>query len=124
MNDYALIHRHPAQSTDLGSKVESSSGRTTTSSFNTRMLPDYYEVLDIPETASRREIEAAYWRRARQRRDLVPLLNEAIDLLSDKQRRATYDAERKAKREQLVREARKSADGPSIEERVRERWGY
>jgi curved DNA-binding protein CbpA len=61
--------------------------------------PDYYELLGVAHDATFREIEAAYWRAVRERRDLVPLLNEAYEVLGDPERRAAYNATRRAKEE-------------------------
>jgi curved DNA-binding protein CbpA len=61
-----------------------------------RAQPDYYEVLGVPRDATYREIEAAYWRLAWRRRDRLPLLNEAWEILGDAKRRMAYNEERGA----------------------------
>ena len=60
-------------------------------------LPDYYEILGVPEDASRREIEIAYWRQASgtDRREGLALLNKAYEVLGSHQRRQAYDARRR-----------------------------
>jgi DnaJ-class molecular chaperone len=89
------------------------------------MLPDYYEQLGVPASASGREIEAAYWQRIRERRDLVPVLNEAIEVLTNEERRVAYDRRR---HEQLqAAEGRRAASaraGSALSKRLSERWGY
>ncbi len=57
-------------------------------------LPDYYAVLGVPGGASAREIGTAYWRLAAEKRDQLPLLNQAYEVLSNADRRFAYDAER------------------------------
>ncbi len=59
-----------------------------------RGLPDYYALLGVRADASFREIEAAYWRRASEQRELIPRLNEAYEVLSNAERRCSYDIER------------------------------
>lgn len=61
-----------------------------------RRLPDYYRALGVPEDATFQEIQAAYWERARRRRDELPLLNQAYEVLGDAARRQAYDAQRSA----------------------------
>ena len=55
---------------------------------------DYYGLLGLRRDASFREIEAAYWRRASEQRALIPQLNEAYEVLSNAERRHSYNAER------------------------------
>jgi curved DNA-binding protein CbpA len=55
---------------------------------------DYYELLAVPADATHREIEAAYWEGAKTRRELLPLLNEAYEVLGDAKRREAYDDQR------------------------------
>ena len=61
-----------------------------------RACPDYYQILGVERGATYREIEAAYWRLAWQRRDQLPLLNEAWEVLGDSRRRLAHNAEREA----------------------------
>ena len=61
-----------------------------------RRLPDYYEVLGVRRDATFREIEAAYWRVANQRHDLLALVNEAYEVLGTPTRREAYNADRAA----------------------------
>ena len=66
--------------------------------------PDYYAVLNIEPTASRKQIEAAYDALARQYQpdpdepptdlDKMRLIDEAFDTLDDPQRRAAYNEAR------------------------------
>ena len=58
-----------------------------------RPLPDYYGVLRVRRDATYREIEAAYGRLARERRDQLQLLNEAWEVLGNPQRRVAYNIE-------------------------------
>ena len=58
----------------------------------TRRL-DYFDVLGLRRDATYREIEAAYWRLAHERRDQLPLLNEAWEVLGNPERRDVYKAE-------------------------------
>ena len=55
---------------------------------------DYYELLGVPADASLREIEQAYWQATKERRELLPQLNEAYEVLGDANRRLTYDSQR------------------------------
>jgi curved DNA-binding protein CbpA len=57
-------------------------------------LPDYYAQLGVPSGASAREIGRAYWRLVPEKRDRLPLLNQAYEVLSNPDRRSVYDAER------------------------------
>ncbi len=57
---------------------------------------DYYGMLGVEEDATLPQIEAAYWKRAREaesRQDL-PLLNEAYEVLCHEERKRAYDAQR------------------------------
>ena len=55
---------------------------------------DYYAILGVSERAGYREIERAYWGKAysADRRDELPLLNRAWEVLGSKDKRAEYDA--------------------------------
>jgi curved DNA-binding protein CbpA len=55
---------------------------------------DYYEVLGVAADASLREIEQAYWQATKERRELLPQLNEAYEVLGDADRRMAYDKQR------------------------------
>ena len=57
-------------------------------------LPDYYGALGVRSDASFREIGMAYWRLAGEKRDQLPLLNQAYEVISNADRRFAYDAER------------------------------
>ncbi len=50
-------------------------------------------MLGLRHDASFREIEAAYWRRASEKRELIPRLNEAYEVLGNAERRHAYDVE-------------------------------
>ena len=65
------------------------------------LLPDYYALLGVDENASFHEIEAAYWREAYKAdsRTILPLLNQAYEVLGDKDQRAEYNAKRKAEQD-------------------------
>jgi curved DNA-binding protein CbpA len=52
---------------------------------------DYYALLGVPQDAAFRQISDAYWRLAAEKRDQLPLLNEAYEVLSHPQRRLAYD---------------------------------
>lgn len=52
---------------------------------------DYYALLGVPRDACFRQISEAYWRLAAEKRDQLPLLNEAYEVLSHPQRRLVYD---------------------------------
>jgi curved DNA-binding protein CbpA len=54
---------------------------------------DYYALLGVPRGAQFRQISEAYWRLAAEKRDQLPLLNEAYEVLSHPQRRLVYDAQ-------------------------------
>jgi len=58
-----------------------------------RLRPDYYGILGVERGASYREIEAAYWRLAREKREQLPLLNQAWEVLGNAMRRAAYNDE-------------------------------
>jgi curved DNA-binding protein CbpA len=58
-----------------------------------RVRPDYYGILGVERGASYREIEAAYGRLAREKREQRPLLNEAWEVLGNATRRAAYNDE-------------------------------
>jgi hypothetical protein len=92
-------------------------------------LPDYYAVLGVPPAASREEIHIAYRRLARRHHPDVNKkdtatnlfmyqLNEAYGVLSDPERRAAYDRQRRAQAS-----ARDRASGNDPRERP-ERKGY
>jgi Flp pilus assembly pilin Flp len=80
--------------------------RVTTTLIRQRRgpLPDYYRILGVPKSASAREIEDSYWRRAfrapsrrrrRSTRALMLRLNEAAyEILGSPEVRAAYDAKR------------------------------
>ena len=59
-----------------------------------RRNADHYDILGVPSAATFREIEQAYWQAAKTRRDLLPQLNEAYEILSDANRRGAYDRQR------------------------------
>ena len=73
-----------------------------TSAFPNRKPVDYYELFGLPSDSPFRDIEAAYWRLAKDRRarDDIALLNDAYEVLSHKDRRAEYDAKRREERRQ------------------------
>lgn len=71
------------------------------------MIPNYYALLGVPPNASTAEIKRAYRRLARlhhpdlnaQAQDAqIKRLNEAYAVLSDSQKRATYDEQRRQAR--------------------------
>lgn len=55
---------------------------------------DYYELLGVSADATFRDIEEAYWDATKNRRELLPQLNEAYEVLGDANRRLAYDAQR------------------------------
>lgn len=66
-------------------------------------MNDYYQILGVPKTASREEIQRAFRRLAREHHpdmsgqatsDEFRRIREAYEVLSDPQRRADYDARR------------------------------
>jgi curved DNA-binding protein CbpA len=66
---------------------------------------DYYRVLGVSETASKREVDRAYRNQARKRHpdgggtdEEMKSLNEARAVLSDPETRAAYDAQRRPAR--------------------------
>ncbi len=61
---------------------------------HSRRPVDYYEALGIPADATFRDIEQAYWQATKDRRELLPQLNVAYEVLGDANRRAQYDAQR------------------------------
>jgi peptidylprolyl isomerase len=88
---------------------------------------DYYEVLGVPSSASRKEIEAAYNRLARQYHpdpnaepvdaDKMRLIDEAFDTLDDADRRAAYHRTRglpEPATDAYVEETRKPLDTRTI----------
>jgi curved DNA-binding protein CbpA len=71
-----------------------------TNAFPNRKPVDYYELFGLTPDATFRDIEAAYWRLAKDphARDDIALLNEAYEVLSHKDRRAEYDTEHGTRR--------------------------
>jgi curved DNA-binding protein CbpA len=62
-------------------------------------LPDHYETLGLPDNATFRTIEAAYWQLARRLPgQALDQLNEACEVLSSEPRRQEYDARRQARK--------------------------
>ena len=61
---------------------------------------DYYAILGVPETATYREVEQAYWGKAytADRATELPLMNRAWEVLGNKDKRVDYDALRKGVR--------------------------
>ena len=59
-------------------------------------LPDYYDILGVPEFATFSEIKSAYWRMAfsPDHRPDLPRLNAAYEVLGSEERREAYDAQR------------------------------
>jgi hypothetical protein len=62
--------------------------------LRSRRTQDYYQLFGVAPDASLREIEQAYWQAAKERRELLPLLNEAYEVLGHADRRQAYDAQR------------------------------
>lgn len=54
---------------------------------------DYYAILGVPESASYREIEQAYWGKAytADRGTELPLMNRAWEVLGNRTKRDEYD---------------------------------
>ncbi|MBI4571619.1 MAG: J domain-containing protein [Chloroflexi bacterium] len=62
-------------------------------------FPDHYEALGLPDNATFRTIEAAYWQLARRLQgQALNRLNEAYEVLSSERRRQEYDARRQARK--------------------------
>ncbi len=61
-----------------------------------RRSVDYYDLLVVPVDATFRDIERAYWQATKDRRELLPQLNEAYEVLGDANRRLQYDEQRVA----------------------------
>jgi len=61
-----------------------------------RRSVDYYDLLSVPLDATFRDIEQAYWQATKDRRELLPQLNEAYEVLADPGRRLEYDEKRAA----------------------------
>ena len=98
---------------------------TISSHGRTGALPDYYGILGVSASASGLEIEAAYWKKARTDRDSLPLLNQALEVLLKKERRAQYDAQRKAGVVQQQRRRHTPPPPPRDISRVlKERWKF
>jgi curved DNA-binding protein CbpA len=77
------------------------------------MIPNYYALLGVPPTASSAEIKRAYRRLARQyhpdlhaqaQDEQIKRVNEAYEILSDAEKRTTYDKERQADLARIRRE--------------------
>jgi curved DNA-binding protein CbpA len=82
-------------------------------------LPDYYAVLGVPSGASAGEIGRAYWRLSGEKRDQLPLLNHAYEVLSHPDRRFAYDAERQEPRaEPDVRREPPQTPSPGLRDKL------
>lgn len=90
------------------------------------MNADYYSILEIWPTASVEEIKKDYFRLAKlyhpdaagdtpENRERFKLINEAYSVLSDAQKRATYD--------ELLRKTKNSKDAVAIQEKDRRSAG-
>jgi DnaJ-class molecular chaperone len=69
-----------------------------------RRATDYYSLLGVSGDAPFRDIEQAYWREAIRSRELIPMLNQAYEVLGDPQRRAEYDAARVSSADQTAKQ--------------------
>ncbi len=78
-------------------------------------LPDYYRILGVSEEASFNEIESAYWKAARSpdRRNDLPLLNEAYEVLGNEEQREVYDAQRYIDGVRMKKLGRENPNGDS-----------
>jgi curved DNA-binding protein CbpA len=85
-----------------------------------RGLPDYYEVLGVEHDATFQQIETAYWKMAYGADDLR-LLNEALEVLSNADRRAEYDEQRQGGN---VQERREWTPPRNVTDALRERWRF
>ena len=90
------------------------------------MNADYYSILEVWPTASVEEIKRNYFRLAKlyhpdaagdtpENRERFKLINEAYSVLSDAQKRATYD--------ELLRKTKNSKDAVAIQEKDRRSAG-
>lgn len=62
-------------------------------------LPDHYDTLGLPDNATFRTIEAAYWQLARRLQgQALDQLNQAYEVLGSERRRQEYDARRQARK--------------------------
>jgi curved DNA-binding protein CbpA len=63
--------------------------------YRPALVQDYYQVLDVPRSASFGQIKDAYWRQAfrAESGEGLALLNEAYEILGSEEQRGAYDAE-------------------------------
>jgi curved DNA-binding protein CbpA len=61
---------------------------------HSRRPVDYYLLLGVSADATFRDVEQAYWQATKTKREQLPKLNEAYEVLGDANRRAKYDAQR------------------------------
>ena len=99
-------------------------GPTVSSRGPAGRLPDYYEILGVSESASGLEIEAAYWKKARTERDNLPLLNEALEILSTQEGREAFEAQRQAGAAHQHRRRQSQPQARDISRALKERWNF
>ena len=87
-----------------------------------RRATDYYRLLGVSDGAPFREIEQAYWREAARNRELIPLLNQAYEVLGDPKRRADYDAARVSSADQSATPESKTPPRSNPDLRSKLRW--